>query len=117
MSDDALRKRLIRLAQGKPELRPHLLPLLRQSAVAGPIESFYKDLVRRITARPRDVDEGIDHWHLEFAERFSGGRISFYADIYEKNGKVWLTVQGERKKHSNPREAAKAIEEERDLRF
>ena len=40
MSDQALRIKLIRLAQEKPELRPHLLPLLQEKTrTAGTVPS------------------------------------------------------------------------------
>ena len=35
MSDQALRSKIIRLAHQQPELRPHLLPLLKEAAIPG----------------------------------------------------------------------------------
>lgn len=42
MADSALRSRLIRLAHGAPELRQHLLPLLREAGVKEDLEALAK---------------------------------------------------------------------------
>ena len=79
------------------------------------IQKFYDVVERGLTQRPKEATFGHDHIYLWFSERFSGWHIDFEANIRTDGRKTWLEIQGERKKYTNPAQAAKAINERRDL--
>ena len=115
---DPLRKCVIRLAASMPKgstERKALLDVL--GSKPGSIEEFYDAVERGITQRPREIESGVGRLHLWFSERFSGWHVDFWADIYEKNGRIWMTILDGNKKYTDPRSAARAIEAERDAQI
>lgn len=80
------------------------------------IQKFYDAVERGLIQRPKGTTFGHDHIYLWFSERFSGGwHIDFEANIRTDGRRVWLEIQDDRKKYNNPAQAAKAINERRDL--
>lgn len=55
---DSLRKRVVRLAKTRPELRRHLLPLLKQASGKNPaqdVRSFQNKMIKDVTGRLEHV--------------------------------------------------------------
>lgn len=80
------------------------------------LEDFYRSVERKLIQRPTEVTFSAKHIYMWFSERFSGGwHIDFEANVRTDGRRTWLDIQGERKKYTNPAQAAKAINERRDL--
>jgi len=81
-----------------------------------PIQEFYDKVERGLIQRSTETEASATHIHLWFSERFSGWHIDFWADINTDGRRVWLTIgDDKRKKYTDPRKAAKAINEYREL--
>ena len=81
---DTLRTRLIRLAHAKPELRPHLLPLL-----AGTGSKFASALVVTGVKKVEVQFERVDEWHstsvVVHVSTTGSGKLS------ERDARAWVT--------------------------
>lgn len=80
-------------------------------------QDFYRSVERKLILRPKEVNFSAKHIYMRFKERFSGGwYIDFEANVLSPDGRrVWVELEGDRRKYTTPAQAAKAINERREL--
>ena len=80
------------------------------------LQDFYRSVERKLIQRPKEATFGGKHIYLWFSERFSGGwHIDFEANVRTDGRRIWMELQGDRRRYTNPAQAAKAINARRDL--
>ena len=79
------------------------------------IQKFYDIVEDGLIERPNETTFGSDHIYLWFSERFSGWHIDFEANIRTDGRRVYLEIQDEPRKYTDPVEAAEAINKRREL--
>tara|TARA_R110002074_G_scaffold389650_1_gene573085 strand:+ start:119 stop:466 length:348 start_codon:yes stop_codon:yes gene_type:complete len=79
------------------------------------IQKFYDIVEDGLIERPNETTFGSDRIYLWFSERFSGWHIDFEANIRTDGRRVYLEIQDEPRKYTDPVEAAEAINKRREL--
>lgn len=80
------------------------------------LQDFYRSVERKLIQRPKESTFSAKHIYMWFSERFSGGwHIDFEANVRTDGRRIWMELQGDRRRYTNPAQAAKAINERREF--
>ena len=95
-----LRSKIIRLAHEKPELREHLLPLLKQAAQVLTTEHEMMKLYRNLPEKPKAIfwrilaDSGVEQWFDRGSNFSVGGKVYLGGHVFKSQGYASVGGQG-----------------------